>query len=97
VIEDPSQFPNGPDGFVILFCVYFSRERPRHTAARECAEETFGLLGRQDKLFQMLGDYKANNVFKVQCNSLASRPSSLVCGVREEGLHTSMLYIPGPK
>jgi len=45
------------------------RERPRHTAARECDEETLGVVGREKELYQRLGEYKRNHVFKVSSNT----------------------------
>ena len=41
------------------------RERAKYTAARECYEETFGILGKTKHLVSMLENYKENNVFKV--------------------------------
>ena len=43
----------------------FVREKPRLTAARECEEETLGVLGGEEELYKLLGDYKNNHVFKV--------------------------------
>ncbi len=43
----------------------FPREKPRFTAARECWEETFGILGSFRQLSTSLKDFTANNVFKV--------------------------------
>ena len=61
--------------WVLLYSYYFiiiipllvdSREYPRETAARECSEETLGVLGDSRYLLLMLEDYKTNNVFKVR-------------------------------
>lgn len=41
------------------------REHPRHTAARECSEETLKIFGQTEDLYEMLGNYQTNNVFKV--------------------------------
>ena len=41
------------------------RERARYTAARECCEETLGILGSKRSLVTQLEDYKTNNAFKV--------------------------------
>ena len=43
----------------------FSREGPRWTAARECYEETLGVLGTTRQLSDALLDFKTNNCFKV--------------------------------
>ena len=40
-------------------------ERPRFTAARECYEETLGILGNTKELAAALKDFKTNNCFKV--------------------------------
>lgn len=50
---------------LITLDVLFIRERARQTAARECYEETLGILGSALVLQQQLEDYKTNNVFKV--------------------------------
>ncbi len=47
-----------------MWCL--SREKPRQTAARECFEETLGVLGDAKELFEKLGKYKENHVFKVR-------------------------------
>lgn len=50
-----------------VLCYYYGyRESPRETASRECAEETFGVLGGSQHLLQLLKDYQSNNVFKVR-------------------------------
>ena len=41
------------------------RERAKYTAARECYEETLGILGKTRHLVSMLENYEENNVFKV--------------------------------
>ena len=41
------------------------RESPRLTAARECSEETLGILGNASELAAALIDFKTNNSFKV--------------------------------
>lgn len=41
------------------------REKPRYTAARECFEETLGILGTTEELAEALKDFKTNNCFKV--------------------------------
>ena len=50
-----------------VFALYSSlrRERPRTTAARECYEETLGILGTSAELATALRDFKTNNCFKV--------------------------------
>ena len=40
-------------------------ERPRYTAARECYEETLGILGETDHLASLLDNCVENNVFEV--------------------------------
>lgn len=40
-------------------------EKPRYTAARECYEETFGILGSASSLAAALKDFVTNNAFKV--------------------------------
>ena len=35
------------------------------TAARECCEETLGILGSTEELSAALADFKTNNCFKV--------------------------------
>ena len=40
-------------------------ERPRYTAARECYEETLGILGETDHLASLLDNCAENNVFEV--------------------------------
>ena len=50
------------------FCApnsHLFREAPAEAAARECAEETMGVLGTKDHLLQSLRNYEQNNVFKV--------------------------------
>ena len=50
----------------LCFCACsFKREWPRYTAARECCEETLGILGSTSELAAALKDFKANNCFKV--------------------------------
>ena len=49
----------------MYMCLFVIRERPRNTAARECYEETLGVVGRERELYERLGDYKRNHVFKV--------------------------------
>jgi 8-oxo-dGTP pyrophosphatase MutT (NUDIX family) len=41
------------------------RETPSVTAARECYEETLGVIGSSDHLLKSLRNYKVNNAFKV--------------------------------
>lgn len=41
------------------------RERPKGTAARECYEETLGVLGDKQSLTELLTNYEDNNSFKV--------------------------------
>ena len=41
------------------------RESPAQTAARECYEETMGVIGSSDHLLTSLRNYSENNVFKV--------------------------------
>ena len=41
------------------------REKPRHAAARECYEETLGVLGSASDLAAALKSFEENNVFKV--------------------------------
>ena len=41
------------------------REKPRHAAARECYEETLGVLGSASDLAAALKNFEENNVFKV--------------------------------
>ncbi len=50
---------------MLIFLLTLSSEPARHTAARECYEETLGVLGSTKTLVSMLEDYKTNNVFKV--------------------------------
>lgn len=40
-------------------------EGPHLTAARECYEETLGILGTVKQLADALKDFKTNNCFKV--------------------------------
>ena len=40
-------------------------ERPRYTAARECYEETLGVLGQTDHLVSLLENSEQHNVFEV--------------------------------
>lgn len=47
------------------------REYARHTAARECYEETLGVLGDTASLCRLLEDYTTNNVFKVVNQNMA--------------------------
>ena len=50
----------------LLSCLCYSRrERPKATAARECYEETLGVLGDKQTLVDMLVNYEGNNIFKV--------------------------------
>ena len=42
------------------------REKPSFTAARECCEETLGVLGSKEELKAALKSYEANNAFKVR-------------------------------
>ena len=44
------------------------REKPRHAAARECYEETLGVLGSASDLAAALKSFEENNVFKVCSN-----------------------------
>lgn len=44
------------------------REKPRHAAARECYEETLGVLGSASDLAAALKSFEENNVFKVHSN-----------------------------
>lgn len=44
------------------------REKPRHAAARECYEETLGVLGSASDLAAALKKFEENNVFKVSSN-----------------------------
>lgn len=48
----------------IVYVCGFS-ERPRYTAARECFEETLGILGETDHLASLLDNRTENNVFEV--------------------------------
>ena len=41
------------------------REKPRHAAARECFEETLGILGSASDLATALKSFVENNAFKV--------------------------------
>ena len=45
--------------------LFKEKETPAEAAARECAEETMGVLGTKDHLLQSLREYEENNVFKV--------------------------------
>ena len=47
-----------------LWCL-LCREYPKQTAARECYEETLGVLGDKKSLTEMLTNFKENNSFKV--------------------------------
>ena len=49
---------------MVVDCSLF-REHPRLTAARECYEETLGILGTSEELAASLSDFKTNNCFKV--------------------------------
>ena len=40
-------------------------ERPSGTAARECYEETLGVLGQTEQLLSLLENREGNNVFQV--------------------------------
>ena len=44
-------------------------EWPRYTAARECYEETLGVLGEADHLASLLNNCAENNVFEVSIES----------------------------
>ena len=67
-------------------CIYpyiYCSERPNMTAARECYEETLGVLGQTDHLLSLLENREGNNVFQVsrcelymQLTLLVLRPSS---------------------
>lgn len=54
-----------------LSLLTFFREYARQTAARECYEETLGILGDARSLCAMLEDYTTNNVFKVVNQNMA--------------------------
>ena len=52
----------------VFLCISYSpffKETPAEAAARECAEETMGVLGTKEYLLKSLRDYQRNNVFKV--------------------------------
>ena len=49
----------------VSVCLCCISERPRYTAARECYEETLGILGDTDHLASLLGSFAENNVFEV--------------------------------
>ena len=55
----------------VCVCVFHTpnshlfKETPAEAAARECAEETMGVLGTKDHLLQSVRHYEENNVFKV--------------------------------
>ena len=42
-------------------------ETPAETAARECYEETLGVLGTSKDLLESLRSYTITNTFKVRC------------------------------
>ena len=44
-------------------------EQPRYTAARECFEETLGVLGGTDHLASLLENCQLNNVFEVSASA----------------------------
>ena len=56
-------------------------EKPRHTAARECYEETFGILGSASSLSAALKDFITNNAFKV--NAIAEENTPMHMCTRE--------------
>ena len=62
LIPHPSLLPSLPPSH---------REYARHTAARECFEETLGIMGTSQALCMVLEDYKTNNVFKVVNQNMA--------------------------
>ena len=45
-------------------------ETPSETAARECYEETLGVLGTSKNLLESLRSYTETNAFKVRQSSL---------------------------
>ena len=57
-----------------------SREQPRYTAARECYEETLGVLGKTKHLMGALENFAENNAFKVcVCVRACVRARVCVC------------------
>ena len=58
----------------------YCSERPGRTAARECFEETLGVLGQTDHLLSLLEKKEENNVFQVSVGiaSLAVSGTSLI-------------------
>ena len=70
-----------------------SREKPCHAAARECNEETLGVLGSASDLAAALKDFEENNVFKVCSNPNTCHFQIQYCEVvRYQCKHTSPAF-----
>ena len=67
-----------------------AREVPRYTAARECCEETLGVLGRTKHLMECLEDFCTNNAFKV-CTRLAPASSGGVAFRSQVHVHVCII------
>ena len=54
----------------VCVCVCGFSEQSRYTAARECYEETLGILGETDHLASLLDNCAENNVYEVSKSQL---------------------------
>lgn len=72
---------------MVVDCSLF-REHPRLTAARECYEETLGILGTSEELATALSDFKTNNCFKVVSTLTSHAERILICHCAVPSIHT---------